>query len=269
MTKFKPENNYKKLFNLENKNAYVLGGSGLLGKEISKVLFQYGASVKVLDLKEDTRNKNLKFIKFDYRKKNFESEFKRIFKHYGSPDVFINASYPKNSSWSKSSIEKIKLTSFLYHIEKWSISHVWITKLVAEQMKMKKIHGKIINIGSIYGVVSQNPDLYKKIKGMNPSNIIYSFIKGGLQTFTKQMAVLFGKHNIKINTINAGGVIQRKNSKIISPNKKFIKKYSDNTPLKRMAEVSEIASVALFLSSDASSYITGSNILVDGGWTAT
>ena len=81
------------------------------------------------------------------------------------------------------------------------------------------------------------------------------------------MAVLFGKANITINTVNAGGVIERKNSKIISP-KKFIKRYSKNTPLNRMAESNEIASVVIFLSSEASSYITGSNIMVDGGWTA-
>ena len=61
---------------------------------------------------------------------------------------------------------------------------------------------------------------------MNPSNIIYSFVKGGLQNLTRQMAVLFGKANITINTVNAGGVIERKNSKIISPKKKFIKRYS-------------------------------------------
>ena len=103
---------------------------------------------------------------------------------------------------------------------------------------------------------------------MNPSNIIYSFVKGGLQNLTRQMAVLFGKANITINTVNAGGVIERKNSKIISPKKNFIKRYSKNTPLNRMAESNEIASVVIFLSSEASSYITGSNIMVDGGWTA-
>lgn len=268
MSKFILKKNYKKIFNLKNKKAYVLGGSGLLGREISKALQQNGASVRILDIKSYNTNNIFKFIKFDFSKKGFENKLNKIFNDHGSPDIFINASYPKNSSWSRSTIEKIKLKDFTSNINNWSISHIWITKLVAERMKKKKISGKIINIGSIYGVVSQNPSLYKNIKGMNPSNIIYSFVKGGLQNLTRQMAVLFGKANITINTVNAGGVIERKNSKIISPKKNFIKRYSKNTPLNRMAESNEIASVVIFLSSEASSYITGSNIMVDGGWTA-
>ncbi len=263
------EKNYKQLFNLQKKKAFVLGGSGLIGKEITKGLQQLGATITVLDLKTIPLERNINYEKFDLTSKNFEKNFLHIIKKNGCPEIFINAAYPKNSLWKKkSTLDKINLKHFDQNIRNWSNSHIWLSKLMAVCMKKNRIHGKIINIGSIYGVVSQNPELYKNIKNMNSNNIIYNFVKGGLQSFTKQLAVIFGKYNIRINTINSGGVLKIKNSKIISPSKKFIKRYSKNTPLKRMATAQEIASVALFLSSDASSYITGTNIMVDGGWTS-
>ena len=165
--------NYKKIFNLKNKKAYVLGGSGLLGREISKALQQNGASVRILDIKSYNTNNIFKFIKFDFSKKGFENKLNKIFNDHGSPDIFINASYPKNSSWSRSTIEKIKLKDFTSNINNWSISHIWITKLVAERMKKRK-NFRENNKYWIY-IWSCKPKsffVYKNIKGMNPSNII-------------------------------------------------------------------------------------------------
>ena len=262
------KNNYKNLFRLKNKNAFVLGGSGLIGKEIVKGLYQLGATVTILDKKNTIKEKNINFLKFDLTSKNFDLKLNKILDKTKKIDIFVNASYPKDKSWSQSVIEKIKLKNFHANIKNWTCSHVWITKIIAEKMRKKKIAGHIITLGSIYGLVGQNPNLYKNLRNMNSNNIVYSFVKGGLQSFTKQMAITFGKDNIKINTINAGGVINKNNNKVVSPNKKFIKRYSNETPLGRMANPSEIASAVIFLCCDASSYITGSNISVDGGWTS-
>jgi len=260
--------NYKRMFTLKNKNVLVLGGSGLIGREIANGLFQLGAKVTVIDKKKLKNEKNINFLKFDLTSDNFDKNFIKVLNKIKKIDIFVNASYPKDKSWKNSEIEKIKLKNFHTNIKNWTCSHVWITKMMAENMREKKVAGRIINLGSIYGLVAQSPNLYKDLKNMNSNNIVYSFVKGGLQSFTKQMAVIFGKDNIKINTINAGGVINKINNRLISPSKKFVKRYSKETPLGRMAYPSEIASAVIFLCCDASSYITGSNISVDGGWTS-
>ena len=92
--------------------------------------------------------------------------------------------------------------------------------------------------------------------------ISYSLIKGGINNLTRQMASYYGKFNIRINSLCPGGI------EASNHNSKFIKNYKLRVPLKRLCKESDVASAVLFLSSDASSYITGTNIMVDGGWTA-
>ena len=95
----------------------------------------------------------------------------------------------------------------------------------------------------------------------------YSVIKGGIINLSRQMASYYGKYNIRVNTLIPGGVLGPQNT-IHEQNKTFVENYNKKTPLKRLANPEEIASAALFLASDASSYITGSTFVVDGGWTA-
>mgnify|MGYP001324713106 FL=1 len=126
-------------------------------------------------------------------------------------------------------------------------------------MVKKNISGSIIQLSSIYGIVGQNLEIYKGTK--MAESMSYSVIKGGINNLTRQMASYYGKYNIRINSVCAGGVFDYQN-------KLFLKNYKKIVPLKRLAKTDEIASTVAFLSSDASSYITGSMIMVDGGWTA-
>ena len=123
----------------------------------------------------------------------------------------------------------------------------------------KKKTSSIILFGSTYGVLGQDLTIYDKTE--MKENLSYSVIKGGIVNLSRQMASYYGKNNIRINTICPGGVIDRQN-------KTFIKNYSNKVPLKRMANSFEIANAVLFLASEASSYITGSTLMVDGGWSA-
>ncbi len=133
-------------------------------------------------------------------------------------------------------------------------------------MVKKNIKGSIINLSSIYGLVGQDLEIYK---GTNmKENVTYSIIKGGINNFTKQMSSYYGKFNIRVNAICPGGVINNEDKKILKVQKIFEKNYTRKVPLKRFARTDEIASVVVFLSSDASSYITGTLLPVDGGWTA-
>ena len=132
-------------------------------------------------------------------------------------------------------------------------------------MKKEKIFGSIIQLASTYGIVGQDPELYK---GTNINeNAIYSAIKGGIINQTKQMAAYYGQFGIRINSISPGGIKGKIAGKKNSQSNKFIKRYSARTPLKRMGDPSDIAPAVIFLSSSASNYITGSNIVIDGGWT--
>ena len=125
-------------------------------------------------------------------------------------------------------------------------------------MKKQK-NGIILNISSIYGNVAPDPRIYKK-NGLNPT-ISYSVTKGGIISLTKYLASYWNNSGIRVNVISLGGVENKQN-------KEFIKKYSSKTMIGRMAKNNEFVGLVQFMSSDASSYMTGSNVIADGGWTA-
>ena len=124
---------------------------------------------------------------------------------------------------------------------------------------MKKYkYGKIINISSIYGVVSPNHEIYGKSKLNSP--LIYGLTKSGIIYMTKYLATYFAKYKINVNCISPGGLFNKQE-------KNFVKKYINLTPLRRMANSKDIQGAIELLSSHQSDYITGQNIIVDGGWT--
>ena len=119
-------------------------------------------------------------------------------------------------------------------------------------------------LSSIYGFLGQNMEMYKNTKMRE--NMNYSIIKGGIINLTRQLASYYGKFNIRVNTISPGGIIGSAKGLSKTQDIKFVKNYSKLTPLKRMGKPEEIASAIIFLASDSSSYITGSNLIIDGGW---
>tara|TARA_Y100001970_G_C14190719_1_gene835204 strand:- start:179 stop:970 length:792 start_codon:yes stop_codon:yes gene_type:complete len=258
--------NYKENYKLDNKLAFVLGGLGLLGKEISIALASCGAKVLILDVKKDKiffdkinkMNLDISYYKIDLKQINkLEKNYSEIISKFGTPNIFVNSSYPKTKDWHKNDFKNIKLNSFSKNIEYQLITNSWINYMTAKFMHKKNIGGSIVQIGSIYGILAQDINLYNKSK--IAENLTYSAIKGGIANFSKQLASFYGKYNIRINTIASGGIKNKQD-------KNFIKNYSSKTPLKRMALPNEVASVVVFLSSAASSYITGETIVVDGGY---
>ncbi len=263
--------NYLKKFSLKGKKAFVIGGSGLIGSEIVEALLSASATVINLDKKDS--NKSHKKIKKKYHYNYLEinnlnqidKEISRIFKKFGCPDIFINSSYPATKDWKKSSFEKNTISTFRQNIDLHLNSYTWLSYKVCEKMKKMRKKGSVIMLSSIYGLVAQNLQIYKNT-GMN-ENMNYSVIKGGINNFAKQLASYYGNYGIRVNSVCPGGIIGHIKGSKEKQNVKFIKNYSKNCPLGRLGKPEEVASSVLFLASDASSYITGTLFLVDGGWT--
>ncbi len=258
---------YLNKFKLNKKKAYVLGGSGTIGYEICNALNDFGAQVINLDKKNNLKfKKNIKQIKFDFINLNkIEKKLNQIFKKEGLPDIFINCSYAFTKDWKHSSFKEVSINSITKNIDLQLNSNIWISKIVAEKMRKNRIKGNIILLSSIYGVVAQDTTIYQNTNLQ--LNSIYPAVKGALINHTKQLASHYGQFSIRVNTISPGGIKGKIAGTKNKHSAKFVKNYSKKTALKRMALPSDIAPAVVFLVSDAGSYITGFNLIIDGGWT--
>lgn len=254
---------YLDLFSLRGKTVFVVGGLGLIGTEITKSLMDAGAKVVVLDIDKSTgekivRKNKVDFIEFDITDlTGMERNITTLYKKYKRIDVWINSAYPRTKDWG-SRPEDITIKSWQENIDMHLNGYSWASRIVCLLMKKQK-RGSLVNISSIYGVVGNDFTLYEGTKLTSP--MAYSAIKGGIVNLDRYLASYFGRFNIRVNTVCPGGVFDNQN-------KLFVKKYSERVLLKRMCKPSDVASAVLFLASDASSYITGITLMVDGGWTA-
>lgn len=258
---------FKDLFNLKGHEVYIIGGNGLIGSQIVRALQEFGASITVfdIDIKKKKNNKTTKYVKFNCaNEKNIKNFFLKYIKKNKCPDVFINASYPVTKDWKKNTFTEINFNSYKKNIELHLNSYVWIAKTIADQMQKKNIHGSIIQLSSMYGLVAQDDNLYKKTNVSE--NMTYGIIKSSTIHFTKQMASHYGKYNIRVNNLVIGGIKGHIKGSKKKQDKYFLKKFNLKVPLKRMGTPQEIPSSVIFLASPASSYITGANIVIDGGY---
>ena len=242
---------------LLNKVVIVTGGSGLIGCEILKHLVQEGAIAINADITVDS-DLSKHQIKCDIT--SCESVGKMIamvVDSFGRIDGLVNNAYPRTTDWGNN-FEDVSFESWQKNVDMQMNSVFLLCQKVLEQMK-KQGSGSIVNMSSIYGVVGNDFTLYEGYEGTSPA--AYSAIKGGIINFTKYLASYFGKHGIRVNCVSPGGIKDQQHPS-------FIERYEYKTPLKRMGRAEEIAPAVTFLLSDDASYITGHNLMVDGGWTA-
>ena len=275
-----------KKFSLKDKTAIITGGTGLLGSVYTHSLLSLGASVIVIDKKIDKTKfiKNLvkeynltkeiidkiKFVKCDItNKKQIDKSFKKIRSNLKNLKVLINNASLVKQVGNDDLRDTYK--PFLQMKQKdWEdFFSVDLTGTLLVTQKcipfmQKNGGGSIINISSTYGILSPDQRIYESLSHKNSKQKIekpigYSISKSGVLNMTRFLATKFAEDKIRVNTLTLGGVYDN------NP-KTFVKSYSNKTPLRRMADKNEYAGPIIFLATDASSYMTGSNLVVDGGW---
>lgn len=244
---------------LSNHNIIITGGSGLLGKSIVKHLIEEGATVINIDVKKtEFEHINLHFYSCDIlNESELVMTFENILKSFKTIDGLINNAYPRTKDWGLK-FEDIPFESLNKNLSMQTTSHFKLCQLAAEVMKIQK-YGSIINIGSIYGIVGPDFNVYNNTEMTMPA--AYSIIKGGMINFTRYLASYLGAFNIRVNCVSPGGIFDGQNPV-------FVKQYEEKVPMKRMGFPDDISPTVVFLLSKDSTYISGQNIAIDGGWTA-
>ena len=241
---------------LLNKIIVVTGGNGLLGKAIVHRIKSEGAVCINLDINHKT-NEDLSNIECDITsQESVDSAFRIILHKYKRIDGWVNNAYPRTKDWGDR-FEDIEYHSWRKNVDIQMNSVFYSCQKVLAHMKDQN-SGSVVNVASIYGVVGNDFTVYE---GTDlTSAAAYSAIKGGLINFTRYLASYFGKYNIRTNCVSPGGIFDNQNET-------FVKNYENKVPMKRMGLPSDIAPTVAFLLSNDSKYITGQNLIIDGGWT--
>ena len=256
------------LFNLKGKVAVVTGGTHHIGLAMTEALLEAGAEVyltsrdaskaKKTSTKLRSKLKRVNGLKLDISSNESINEcFNDIVNHSKKIDILVN-----NASFnSEGKLEKIDDKSWETGIDGTINSVFRTTKAIIPIMKKNK-SSSIINIGSIYGTVSPDPSIYKKTGFDSPPN--YGAGKAAIIQFTRYTACHLAKYNIRVNCISPGPFP----TKSVQKNKSFMSSLESKIPMKRIGQPLELKGIVVFLASNASSYLTGQNIHVDGGWTS-
>jgi NAD(P)-dependent dehydrogenase (short-subunit alcohol dehydrogenase family) len=178
-----------------------------------------------------------------------------IVNKYKVIDGWVNNAYPRTSDWGNK-LEDIFISSWRENIDMHLNGYFLCCKIVLNEMK-KQGFGSLINMSSIYGSLGPDFTVYEGSEMTMPA--AYAAIKGGINTLTKYLASYYGPFQVRVNTISPGGIFDNQPSI-------FVENYCKRLPLRRMANPNDIVSSVHFLLSDESSYITGHDLMVDGGW---
>jgi NAD(P)-dependent dehydrogenase (short-subunit alcohol dehydrogenase family) len=243
--------------NLNNKVIIVTGGTGLIGKEIVSSIKKCNGIAINTDINLETKLDN------DEVYCNITDEFSisqvinLVVSKYGRIDGLVNNAYPRTKDWGLK-FEEIKPESWRENIDIQLNSSFVFCQKVLTQMKLQN-SGAIVNVASQYGVIAPDFSVYDGTDLTSPA--AYSAIKGGLINFTRYIASYFGKFGIRANCISPGGVFDNQNPI-------FVKNYESKVPMRRMGVAKDMGDPVAFLLSDSASYITGQNLIIDGGWTS-
>lgn len=259
------------LMSLKGRVAIVTGGAGYIGSAFCEALAEVGASISILDIDSKKTETIAKSINEKYGVKTqalgidlsvedlVRSVPKMVLDRFGRIDILLNCAAFVGTSdlkgWAAPFLEQQSKT--WREALEVNLTSVFILTQVCVDALKDSGHGTIINVGSTYGAVGPDMRLYEGTPMGNPA--AYAASKGGLMQLTRWLATVLSPE-IRVNILSPGGV-WRNQPEV------FITRYLERTPLKRMATEEDLKGAVVYLASDMSAYVTGQNIMVDGGWT--
>ena len=241
---------------LEGKIIVVTGGNGLIGSSIINYLKECGAICINADLNcsDDLENGNAFCDVTD--EESVVEVLSNVVARYNRIDGFVNSAYPRTSDWG-ANFENIMPESWMMNVN-IQMNSVFICCQAVLKIMKRQGFGSVVNISSIYGVVAPDFLVYEGTNMTMPA--AYSAIKGGIINFTRYLASYYGPDGVRCNCVSPGGIFDNQNEK-------FVTRYEQKTPMRRMGKPEDISPAVAFLISNSAGYITGQNIIVDGGWT--
>jgi NAD(P)-dependent dehydrogenase (short-subunit alcohol dehydrogenase family) len=264
------------LFSLKNRAALVTGACGLIGKKHCEALAEAGANVVLLDVHEKQCREQAAALGAGHmgievdvtRPESLIAARDKIVTHYGKIDILVNNA-AINDMFENPLLAGKQSMFEHYPLEMWdrswqvNVTGVFLCSQIFGTPMSEQGSGSIINIASTYGIVGPDQSIYKDKNGKHnfyksPS---YPATKGAVINFTRFLAAYWGNKGVRVNTLSPGGVEN-------SQDEHFVENYTRKTLLGRMAKPTDYKGALVFLASDASSYMTGANLVVDGGWTA-
>ena len=272
-----------KLFSVENKICIVTGGLGQIGKNMAREFYIRGAKVAIFARhvnpekvqavfpQEEYDADRMKFYAVDINKKEtIEAALDAMEQVWGTPDVLVNNAgidtQPSAPPEVSGPFENFPEEVFREVVDVNLVGTFLCCQAVGSRMIRAGKGGSIINVGSIYGMLSPIQDIYKYkeertgIPFIKP--VAYSAAKSGIYNLTRYLATYWGKKGIRVNTLTPAGVWRD------TQDETFIANFTARMPMGRMSREDEYNGAVIFLASDASSFMTGSNLVIDGGWTA-
>lgn len=264
----KPEPTIHELFNLQGKVAVLTGAAGWLGSAMSRALAEAGATMVVTSREEGKIQEFAASLPgnghvgmaFDQGDTDSIPGFAAtVIERMGKIDILVNNAYGGTAP----SIDSATAEDFDKAYHTGVTAYFLLAREVANHLRERGSAGSIINISSMYGVVGSYPDAYTDLPVNSPPN--YHGLKGGIVHLTRHLAVYWAKEKIRVNCIAPGPFPTDKTQ---ARNPEFITRLEGKSPMGRMGKPEELKGLVVLLASDAGSYITGQNILVDGGWTA-
>jgi NAD(P)-dependent dehydrogenase (short-subunit alcohol dehydrogenase family) len=259
----------KSQFDLSGRVVVITGGAGLIGRGFVKAVVQSGGTAIIADIDATSGNSvqlelvtelgadKIEFIKVDITsRESIQAMLEAVLDRYQAVDALVNNAYPRNKSYGRK-FEDVTYEDFCENMN-LHLGGYFLMSQELSRVMVKQKRGVIINIASIYGFMAPRFNLYENANFTSP--VEYSAIKGGLLSLTKYLASYLGEHDIRVNAISPGGVYDNQPES-------FVAKYCQKTLTgNRMAAPDDLTGALVFLLSDASRYITGQNIVVDGGW---
>ncbi len=269
----KSKNITERYFDLSGKVAIVTGAAGQLGGEYVRTLLEAGASVAAFDVKldnpkgglKDINSKKLLPVIVDITdRKSVEQGLETVISHFGPSNILINNAAidaPPNADEQETGPFETYPEPSWQAMVNVNLKGMLICCQVIGGHMAKTGGGSIINISSIYGIQSPDQRIYEYRAKTKPffKPVAYCVTKAGVLNLTRYLATYWASKNVRVNTLTLGGVFNNQDET-------FVRNYSGKVPLGRMARQNEYNGAVLFLASEASSYMTGSNLIIDGGY---